>query len=120
MDCVQVEAINQVRCANRSRGGGQAKRVGEAPNDLFRLTAGLSKRLDRARTEAFRKAPAVAIDHQAHVSKAGHRLAERAVERDLSRRRGKQIRAANDFGDLGIGIVNHDRELVRPGAVRTT
>ncbi len=50
-----------------------------------------------------------------HVSR--HRAAEQALQQDLPRRRGEQIRAAHHVGDALLEVIHHDGELVGEQAV---
>lgn len=47
----------------------------------------------------------------------GSRKLQRALQRDLPWRRGKQIRAANDLRHALAGIIDHYRQLIRERTV---
>ena len=51
------------------------------------------------------------------MREARNRVPERAIERDLTGRRRKQICAADHFADARIRVVADDRELICPNAV---
>ena len=74
--------------------------------------------IHRERGQRFRQLAAVGIEHQRQVRITRRRQAERALQQDLARRGIEQVGAADDIGDPLRGIIDHDRQLVGPVAVR--
>ena len=98
-NCAPSRRSRQVgRRDARARGASPAD-AASAPTIARCRHAALAQRRDRRRARALRQPLAAGGQHQRHVRERGRRGAERAVERELARRRAQQIVAAHDAGD---------------------
>ena len=86
---------------------------GRGPQCRQRIVA-----LERGRARLLAELLAVRIDDDGHVQVLRCRHAEAVLQVDLASGRVEQVSAAHDVRDVRIGIVDDDRELVGPLAVR--
>ena len=66
---------------------------------------------------ALGEALAVGTDDERHVDVLRRRQPEQALQQHLARRRRQQVVTTHHRGDLLVGVVDHDRQVVRRHAV---
>ncbi len=83
-----------------------------AYENFFRAVSSSTQAADGGGGVAFGEAASAFIEHERTMVVRGRRPGEGAVEQELARGAGDQIRAAHDFGDFHQRIIDRAGELV--------
>ena len=96
-----------------------AARPGEQAKQRLGSDAGLAQGGQAGVAVALGEATPVNPNHQGDVYEARRLQTQRLVQQQLARRRGDEVVAADDLGDLLIGIVHDHGQLIcgRAGAL---